>query len=435
MGSFVLKGGNVVSGQGESVKDIFVENGKVVESLSKNAEIIDCSGLLVLPGLIDTHVHFRQPGQEYKEDFESGTRAAVAGGVTTICDMPNNVPPVLSVKDLEKKRSLVGEKVFCNFGLYIGYDGKNIDEINKAEGVVAVKLYHAHSTGNMGVNDEVVEKLFRYSNKLIVAHAEDEECIKNNFEKLAGEGADFSDTAIHSRVRSPECAARSVQRLCELAYKYGKKLHVAHVSSEAELEVLEKFKAHGVTCEIAPHHLFLTADDYPMLRNFAKMNPPLRNQSDVFAAWKALKSGLIDMVATDHAPHSIEEKELSYVDAPSGVPELDTLLPLMMNAVDQEGLALSEVVRVCCEKPAGIFGLVGKGFLDPGCDADIVVVDPEIEKIVQRKDLRTKCGWSPYEGLKLKGWPVKTFVNGVKVFENGDVFAGGFGKEVVVNRK
>lgn len=393
-------------------------------------EIIDCSGKLILPGVIDAHVHFREPGQSYKEDWESGSRVALSGGVTTVFDMPNNDPPIVSVKALEAKRKLVNGRSYINYGFFIGYNGKNLQEVNAASGVPGVKLYMANSTGDMGV-DFGIEELFRGCNKLVVVHAEDEKCIAENLKRYLAEFAGREiDPAVHSKIRASSCAVLAVKQLCILAKKTGHKVHIAHVSTGSELEIIAEHKKFGVSCEVAPHHLLFCEDDYETKGNLIKMNPPVRSRVDLFALWKGLKFGEIDIIATDHAPHTIEEKSQDYLKVPSGVPGVGMMLPIMLNAVNDEGLEIPELVKLCCERPAEIFGVKGKGKLEEGYDADIVVVDMDIEKKIVREDVKDKCGWSPYEGSTFKGWPVMTFVGGELKYKDGKVLGKASGKEV-----
>ena len=436
MTKILLKNGQVGCVLGVYDADVLIEDGKIVSTFDwgqkhESDEVIDCKGKIILPGLIDTHVHLREPGQKYKEDWITGTKAAVSSGVTTICDMPNNKPPVLTVDDLEEKRKLVEGRAYCNYGLYIGFDGKNISEINKAENIPGVKVYVANSTGDMGVGENSLGELFKKCNKLIVAHAEDEGMIKENSEKYLAEfeGREI-DPAVHSKIRSVDCAANAVKLLCDLARENGKKLHIAHVSSDRELAILLEYQDVGVTCEVAPHHLLLSDDDYALFGNLIKVNPPVRSKVDLFTMWKALKFGEIQTIATDHAPHTLEEKRQGYKDAPSGIPELDTLLPILLNAVNDGGLEIKELVKLCCEGPAKLFGMKGKGQIEAGFDADLVVVDMEKEFTVKNEKLFTKCKWSPYAGSTFKGCAVMTFVNGELVYKNGKIVGKKVGKEV-----
>lgn len=439
MSKTLLKGGQIVSSSGIEDANILIENGKIVEITDWGEDpevdkVIDCTRKLILPGLIDSHVHLREPGQSYKEDWESGTSAAVAGGVTTVLDMPNNTPPIVTSEELEEKRDLIKGRAYCNYGLYIGFNGKNLEEINSSN-AVAVKFFAGDSTGNMGVKDDLaIGEFFKKSKKLIVIHAEDfEELEKNSkkyLENISKEEKNNLSPNVHSKIRSPKCAAIAVRKFCELAKKTKARIHIAHVSTEEELKIINEYP--DVTCEVSPHHLMFCDDDYSDFGNLLKVNPPLRGRTDIFALWKGLKFGEIDTIATDHAPHTLEEKEKTYSEAPAGIPELDTLGPLLFNAVNDEGLSMPEVVSLCCETPAKIFGLKGKGKLAKGFDADIVVVDMEMEKKVGKKSLFTKCGWSPYEGLNLKGWPIMTFINGKLIFENGEIAGDKGGKECLL---
>ncbi len=449
MAKILLKNGQVGCALGVYDADVLIEDGKIVNTFDWGGkheadETIDCKGKIILPGLIDVHVHLREPGQKYKEDWTTGTQAAVAGGVTTICDMPNNVPPVLTCEDLEAKRKLVAGRAYCNYGLYMGFNGQNISEINKAQNIPAVKVYVANSTGNMGVGPETIRELFKKCNKMIVAHAEDEQMIQQNaqgylseYGATVGEDGKLSvpkeakiEPSVHSKIRSAECAASAVKFLCELARENGKKLHIAHVSSDQELTVLLDYQDTGVTCEVAPHHLLLSDDDYATFGNFIKVNPPVRSKTDLFTMWKAIKFGEVQIIATDHAPHTLAEKEQGYMDAPSGIPELDTLLPILLNAVNDGGLEMKEVVKLCCEGPAKLFGMKGKGQVEAGFDADLVVVDMEKMFEVKNEKLFTKCKWSPYAGSTFKGCPVMTFVGGELVYKNGKIVGKKVGREV-----
>jgi len=431
MKDLLLKNGEIVSSSGVFKKDVLIRDGKIASiggNVSGDVEEIDCSGKIILPGLIDAHVHFREPGESHKEDWTTGSKAAASGGVTTVFDMPNNSPAITTVERLNEKRKLIDGRTYINYGLFIGFDGDNLEEINKAKNIPGVKFYATDSTGDMGVNHGV-EELFEHSNKLIVVHAEDEGIIKENTKKYVGDRTKV-DMANHSKIRSAEAAKKSVQDLCKLVKETGHKMHIAHLSTEAEVDLVEKYREYGVTCEVAPHHLLLSDEDYADKGALVKMNPPVRSRMDLFALWKGIKFGQVDIIATDHAPHTLEEKEHGYKDCPSGVPEVETTLPILLNVVNDEGLTLEELVKLCCERPADLFGVKNKGRIEEGFDADLVVVDMDLEKKVENKNLFTKCGWSPYDGMSLKGWPIMTFVNGELVFKQGEFVGDKVGKEV-----
>lgn len=440
MAKYLIKNGLLVSAHGVSEMDLIVEGTQIADvvkrgkaDVGKDCTTIDLKGKYVLPGMIDAHVHMRDPGAIYKEDFESGSKAAVAGGITTVLDMPNNNPAIVNNGSLIGKRKLIEGRSFCNYGFYIEFNGKNIDDILVAENVAGVKVYMGASTDSLALDFAALEELFKKSDKLVVVHAEDQEIIAENLQKsLVGVDGVTIPAAIHSKIRTVQAEVKAVRHACELAKKYERRLHVAHVTSREAMEAIVEYKQAGVavTCEVTPQHLTFSRDDYETMGNFIKMNPPVRDKEDVFALWKGLKFGDIDIVATDHAPHTVVEKKLPYAEAPSGVPGLETAMAIFLNAVNDKAMEISEVVKFLCEKPAEIFGLKSKGKLEKWYDADFVVIDMEKERKIDNKKLFTKAKWSPYNGLTFKGWPVMTFVNGELVFKNGKVVGKQDGKEV-----
>lgn len=442
MAKFILKNGFVVAGGKVEEWDVLVDDGKITELVkwgkaenAKEFKSIDCRGKYIMPGAIDVHVHFRDPGAIYKEDFESGSMAAVSAGITTVLDMPNNNPSIINNGALIGKRKLIEGRSYCNYGFYIEYDGKNLEDVLAAENVAGVKVYMGGSTNAKGVSFAEMEELFKKCDKLIMVHAEDQGIIEENLQRtFVGVDGVTIPASVHSKIRTVQAEVKAVRHACELAKKYSRRLHVAHVSSEEALKVIVEYKQAGVpvTCEVTPHHLTFSRDDYEMMGNFIKINPPVRDKQDVFALWKGLKFGDIDIVATDHAPHTAVEKKLPYAEAPSGVPGVETMLPLFLNAVNDGAMEFPEIVKILCERPAEIFGLKSKGKLEKWYDADITVVDLDKEKKVENKKLLSKCGWSPYDGYTFKGWPVMVFVGGELVSKNGKVViekAGG--KEVL----
>lgn len=406
---------NILVGDDGKIKKIAV----AAELKSDGAEVIDAAIKYALPGLIDVHVHCREPGMEWKEDFRTASMAAAAGGVTTMFDMPNTKPPTTTVQLLEEKRKLAAARCLVNYGFYIGATAGNIDEIAKAENVAGVKLYMGSTTGDLAVTDEnAIKKIFG-SGKIVVAHAEDEQLIKKNSDRYK----DDSKPEIHAKIRNNEVAVTAVKEALRLAQDCNiKRLHITHSSTKEEMLLInEAKKKMPLSCDVTPHHLFLTADEMKRQDNFAKMNPPLRNKADVEALWQAISYGVVDCIATDHAPHTIEEKEQDYWKAPSGVPGLETMLPLLLDAVNKNRLSLQRLVQLTSENPAAMFGIKGKGKLAVGMDADITIVDLAEWKTIKNDDMLTKCGWTPFDGWKVKGAVATTIVNGNVIYSNGEI--------------
>jgi len=441
MKSFALIGGEVVSSEFVAKKDVLISRGKIISVVDSgqldlddisDLEIIDCSGKMILPGVVDVHVHFREPGHSYKEDWTSGSKAAVSGGVTSVFDMPNNNPPVVSIADLDAKRDFINGRSYVNYGIYIGFNGENLDEINNAKNIPGVKFYACNSTGDMGV-DTGVGELFEKCNKTIVVHSEDESIISENKKRIVADKSDDELTHdLHSEIRSAEAALSMTKRLCELTSQTAAKMHVAHLSTAAELDVINEYRQNGanITCEVAPHHLLFSTDDYEYFGSKLRMNPPVRSSENLFALWKGLQLGEIDLVATDHAPHLLKEKLESFSKVPSGVPGVEFILPIMLNAVNNEVLTIQKVVELCTEKPVEIFGVKNKGYIKEGFDADLVVVDMNEEKSLSDEEIVSKCGWSPYSDSMFQGWPVQTFVNADLVFDYGKFTESVSGREI-----
>ncbi|MBN1494377.1 dihydroorotase [Candidatus Peregrinibacteria bacterium] len=436
----LFKNAKIVSSKKIETKDVFVKNGvieKIASSLNVKADKeYDLTGKYLMPGVIDAHVHFRCPGYEKKEDWESGSSAALSGGVTTVFDMPNTKPHTTTVEALEQKRDIARAHSKVNFGFFFGAEPANLEQVKKARGIVGVKVFMAETTGHMIMEKEVrleklLEALFTDNQYIIAVHAENEDMFKRRVEVYKDE----HKPEIHSLIRSDAIALEAAKTAVHLAKKFNGRLHLCHVSTKKEMELLVKFHGKNVTCEAAPHHLFLSVSDYMKQENFVKINPPLRSIKDQKALWGGIKLEIVDMIASDHAPHLKAEKRKDYWEAPAGVPGVETSLPLMLNAVNDDMLELKDVCALMCENPADIFGLAGKGYIREGFDADLVVVDMNMEKPVENRKLYTKCGWSPYAGRVLKGWPVMTFVNGIVGMVNGRVVIEKvIGREVVIER-
>lgn len=372
------------------VKNILIKKGKISKITNKEPKaekIIDAKNNFVLPGLIDCHVHFREPGLTHKEDFLTGSFAAAKGGVTTILDMPNTIPPTTTLDALDEKRRLAAKSI-VNYGFHFGATNDNLAEIKKAKNIASVKLYMDYTTGDLKVDDfEVISEIFKAS-KVTVVHGEDEQ-IKNAI-----------DIFVKNKIKNH--------------------LHFAHISSEKELKYAKSRKNGKISVEVTPHHLFMSEKDIQLLGAFAEMKPRLKTENDQKALWAGIQNGDVDAIASDHAPHLREEKELA--NYPFGVPGVETTLPLLLDAFNNNRLTLSTIQKLCCENPSKIFKIKNKGLMKEGYDADLAIVDLDKRQAVRSEDLLTKCKWSPFEGKILKGWPVTTIVNGNVVYDDGEVF-------------
>ncbi|OGY24773.1 MAG: hypothetical protein A2Y57_03650 [Candidatus Woykebacteria bacterium RBG_13_40_7b] len=419
----LIKNGQIATHEKIFNGDILIEGEKIKKiapsiKASKISQVLDASGLIILPGLIDIHVHFRDPGAIHKEDFHTGSCAALAGGVTTIVDMPNNNPSIDSEKTLKEKMKIAKNKSVCDYQFYVGATSDNQKEVAKlASKIAGMKLYMGSTTGNLLVADEasVLKHFQTYpKNKPIMLHCEDEKLIQ------LFSGASKSG---HNKNRPPIAAAVALAKALELAKVADRRIHICHISTKREVDLIRQAKKEGikVTCEVAPHHLFLTEEDQKKKKNFGKMNPPLRSKEDEQALWENLD--VIDAIATDHAPHTREEKNLNYEKAPSGVSGVETTLPLLLNGVLEKKLTFLDFVRLTSFGPAKIAGLEKKGELKVGYDADLVLVDPKARGKITNKVLFTKCAWSPFDGWGVSGKIVSTYLRGKEVFGNGRVIA------------
>ncbi len=434
--SKLLKNAEIVRHNGSIKGSLIVENDKIAEVYESGAvlpdesafdEVIDLEGKYLLPGLIDVHVHFRTPGHEYKEDWITGSKAALAGGVTTVLDMPNNEPPIIDEEALDRKREIVKKDALVNFGLYVGATDDNVSYIGKIKSAAGVKAYLGSSTGDLLLDAKrYLETLLEETGKIVAVHAESELCILEETAKHEGQ----TDPKVHSMIRNPECAYEAVKNALHLLKKYQKKLYLCHVSTERELSEVKKFMNENVSVEVTPHHLFLNTMDYERYGNLIKVNPPVREPADQVALWQGIKDGLVNVIATDHAPHTLEEKKKDYKEAPAGVPGVQTMLPLLLNAVNEGKISLEKMVELTSFNPARIFGIQNKGDIEKGMDADLTVVDLQKVATVEKDYLFSKCGWSPFSGWELMGWPVMTLVNGEKMYEWRDKFGDKKGREV-----
>ncbi len=398
-----------------------ITEGKTAVGEDSDSQVVEADGLLLLPGVIDTHVHFRDGGDSENPagTFYSESRAALAGGVTSVIDMPNTKPQTVSLEALERKEALAARDSAVNYGFMLGATNDNIEQLLAVEPTryAAIKLFLGSSTGNMLVNDpERLDMLFREAHKLIVAHCEEESVIQANLHnfKLEYQGKAGETATLHPKIRNTEACFLSTYKAIERARKYGTRLHIAHLSTATELSLLSNFdldKKH-ITAEVTPNHLWFDDRDYAALGNLIKCNPAIKSNDDRLALWAALEDDLIDTIATDHAPHPIEAKQRPYFDAPSGIPSIQHSLQMMLEAaIDNEEL-LSMIVQKMCHNPALLFGIKERGFIRKGYKADLVLVRTGVEEKVTKESLLSKCGWSPLEGQTFHTHIERVWVNG-----------------------
>jgi len=410
--------------------DITVSGGKI-KSIGKadlnNHKVYDAENKIVLPGIIDTQVHFREPGSTDAEDLESGSRAAVLGGVTSLFEMPNTNPPTANLVEFEKKLKAAKNRMHSNYAFYFGATPSNTDQLaqlKNVEGCCGVKLFAGSSTGNLLVDKEAdIEKVISSSDRVVSIHSEDEDIIKLR-KKFIRKG----DVHSHHEWRNVECAMSSTRRVVKIAERYNKKIHVLHVTTKDEVDFLAMHKK-NVTFETTPQHLTLYAPDcYDKLGTYAQMNPPLRGKEHYDRLWTAIKNNIVDVLGSDHAPHLKANKDKEYPDSPSGMPGVQTIFPVMIDHVNNGKLTLNQLINLMCENPCRIFGIKNKGFIKEGFDADLTIVDMKKEVIIKDEMIASKCGWTPFNNYKVKGFPVGTIVNGILVMSNGKILIESKGK-------
>jgi dihydroorotase (multifunctional complex type) len=423
-GSFILRGGRLVAATGIQAADIAIQGEQIaavgpdLAAEMHDVPVIDVGGLAIFPGLIDVHVHLREPGGEHKEDFYTGTRAALAGGVTTVLGMPNTSPPITNAASLDDALSRASHKAMCDYGLYIGGTSDNATEAAALRQAVGLKLYVGSSTGSLLV-DQVEAQIAHFESypkdRVIAIHAEDEAAVRFY--------------AARGQRRPPMCAALATAHVLVLAEQIGCRIHICHVSTGYELDLIHAARQRGlsVTCEVAPHHLFLSTDDEAALGALGRVNPPLRSRAEVEALWQ--HKDVIDMIATDHAPHTLAEKRS---DAPpSGMPGLETMLPLLLTAAHEGRISVPDIARWTASRPAEVFGLSHKGRIAPGNHADLTLVDLNEQWTVSDERLLTRCGWTPFAGKTVRGRVVRVYLRGELVYQDGEILARpGQGRQV-----
>lgn len=415
--------------------NVLIENGKVaaldVPDGASADEVIDASGLHLIPGVVDDQVHFREPGLTHKEDLLTATRACAKGGVTSFLEMPNTKPTTTSVAALESKLGLAAGRCVVNYGFYIGATPENVAELARATRTPGIKIFIGSSTGDLLVDEQsALERIFAETTLPICAHCEDEATVRANAARIAG----GSSVADHSRIRDNAAALIATKRAVDLAERHRHRFHVLHVSTAEEVQFL-RGTSDLITAEACPHHLFFTVDDYDRLGSLIQMNPSIKSRADAAAVWQGLLDGTLEVIATDHAPHTLEEKRQPYPKSPSGLPAVENSLALMLNQVSLGLCSLRQVVSWMCEAPARVWNLHQKGAIREGWDADLVLVDLNRTAVVRNEEQLTKCGWTPWDGVSLTGWPVRTFVHGQTVYCDGRVVGEGTGREILYDRQ
>jgi dihydroorotase len=429
----ILKNGIVVNQDGEGQRDIGIRDGRIAALGSFGPEqagkTIDCKGLHILPGVMDTQVHFREPGLEHKEDLESGSRSAVMGGVTAVFEMPNTNPLTIDEATFTDKVKRGHHRMHCDYAFFIGGTRENVQdlpELERAPGCAGVKVFIGSSTGALLVeDDDSLRRIFQVIKRRAAFHAEDEFRL-NDRKGLRIEG----DARSHPVWRDEVAALMATQRLVHLARETGKRIHVLHISTKEEIDYLRDHKD-VASCEATPHHLTLAAPDcYERLGTLAQMNPPVRDASHRAGIWKGIEQGIIDVLGSDHAPHTLEEKQKVYPASPSGMTGVQTLVPLMLDHVNAGRLSLQRFVDLTSAGPARLFNMAMKGRIAAGYDADFTVVDLKRSETITNEWVASKAGWTPYDGVTVKGWPVGTFVRGRQVMWQGELVTPSQGETV-----
>ena len=430
----LLKGGTCLTPSGRVHADVAVVDGKVAAIGDLDAatarEVIDVTGLHVLPGVIDTQVHFREPGNEHKEDLDTGTRAAVLGGVTAIFEMPNTMPPTTDAAALAAKLDRAAGRAWCDHAFFVGATPENAEtlgELERQPGCSGVKMFMGSSTGTLLVaGDADVERVLANGRRRMAVHSEDEARLIER-EALIGEGA---TAHMHPEWRDAETARRATERLTAAARALGRRIHVLHTTTAEEMGLLAGYRD-VATVEVTPQHLTLVAPDcYDRLGSLAQMNPPIRDARHRDALWQAVADGVVDVVGSDHAPHTLEEKAAPYPASPSGMPGVQTLAPVLLDHVHAGRLTLERFVDLTSAGPARVYGIAGKGRIALGYDADFTVVDLKAERTITNDWIASRCGWSPFDGAKVTGWPVVTVIRGRPVMRDDEVLGDPAGAPV-----
>ncbi|MCY4524124.1 MAG: dihydroorotase [Halobacteriovoraceae bacterium] len=432
----LIKNGQCVIDEKIEKCNLYIKDGRISKISSKTSEdareVINAKGLYVLPGVIDSQVHFREPGLTHKEDIWHGSRAALLGGVTTFLEMPNTNPPTTSDQTIAQKVKIASEKSHANFGFFMGADGSNLEFLvncRKLPGCCGVKIFLGSSTGSLLLyQKEKLQEIFSKVSAPIAIHSEDEELLRKRMD-IHLQGKTAHD---HLKWRNKDTALSSTIKVLDIARKEGKKLHILHISTKDEISYLASNKD-ICTVEVTPQHLSLHAPDcYDQLGTYSQMNPPIRDLSHQRGLWGGIDSGVVDVIGSDHAAHTKEEKDKGYPGTPSGMPGVQTLLPVMLDHVHKKRLSLTKLVRLICKNPAKLYGLKGKGELKEGADADITIVDLNKKHVIRNQDMASKCGWTPFDSWEVTGMPEMVVMAGVVVMKEGGIIGDPKGKPIEV---
>ncbi len=436
----IVNEGNIFEGDVLIEGEIIVEIAESISAKSANCKIIDAEGNFLIPGAIDDQVHFREPGLTHKGDIESESRAAVAGGITSFIEQPNTVPNAVTQEILEEKYKIASEKSYANYSFMMGATNDNLEEVLKTnpKNVAGIKIFLGSSTGNMLVDDEAtLEKIFKNAPTLIAVHCEDETTIKNNLEKYKEEYGEDVPVECHPLIRSAEACYISSSRAVALAQKTGARLHIFHLSTAKEMELFTNkipLEEKKITAEVCIHHLWFTDEDYKTKGNLIKGNPAVKSADDRKALWEALLDDRIDVIATDHAPHTLEEKTQPYLLAPSGGPLVQHAVVAMFECFHRGQISIEKIVEKMAHNPAKIFDIEKRGFIKEGFYADLVIVNTGLPWNVKKENILYKCGWSPFENYNFKSRITHTFVNGQLVYQNFKVKNIKNGKRLLFDR-
>ncbi len=436
----LLNGGEVMTPSGLTQTNVAVRDGKIVAiNVAEDSaadKVIDCHGLHVLPGVIDTQVHFREPGGEHKETLETGTKSAIAGGVTAVFEMPNTNPLTITPESLQWKLDKAAQASYCDYAFYLGGTADyaaQLGEWENMDGVCGIKIFMGSSTGSLLTSeDDAIEAVLKNGRRIVAVHAEDEQIMAENKAAMLDvlDEADL-DVSLHPKWRSAASSANAVRRVVDIARKTGRRIHVLHITCAEELEILRENKD-LVTVEVLPNHLTLFAPDcYDTLGSKAQQNPPIREKNHQEALWRAVQDGKVDIIGSDHAPHTLDEKSAPYPASPSGTPGVQTMVPIMLDHVNNGRLTLERLVDLLCYGPQRVHQIAGKGRIATGYDADFTIVDMNKVQKITDEDQHSKAGWSPYHGKDIKGWPVYTIIRGNTVMDHDEIMVEkGFGAVV-----